>query len=309
MDRWLLIVNPHSGRESGKRDFPVIFNMLKKHKISFDYVFTERKRHAIELAKEYIRKGYRNIISAGGDGTANEVVNGIFTQEVVPSTDILVAQIPVGTGNDWGRTVGIPRSYEQAIEVIAEGNEFVQDVGLATYFENGNQCSRYFINSAGLGFDSVVNERTNKLKDLGKGGKGVYFSSLLFSLISYKNKDGTFEIDNELSFNGRFFSACIGIGRYNGGGLNQLPKAEPADGLFDVTLIKKVTKAQVIANAKRLFNGTLLEYKKVVNGYKCTHASIIADPSIFLEADGETLGISPFTFKIIPKSLRVLIKK
>ena len=118
-----------AGSGRGLTDWPLISRLLRERHIVPEYVFTERKYHAIELAVEAVNNGFRKIIVVGGDGTIHEVVNGLFIQKTVPTTDVLLSVIAVGTGNDWIRMFGIPRKYSEAIRAIADGHSFLQDVG------------------------------------------------------------------------------------------------------------------------------------------------------------------------------------
>ena len=117
-DKWFAIVNPVAGSGKGLSDWPLISKLLRDHHIVPEYAFTERKYHAIELAVEAINNGFRKIMVVGGDGTIHEVVNGLFIQKAVPTTEVLVGVIAVGTGNDWIRMFGIPRKYSEAIRAI-----------------------------------------------------------------------------------------------------------------------------------------------------------------------------------------------
>ena len=128
IERWFVIVNPVSGGGKGLGDFPKISHLLRENGIEHDPAFTEHRHHATELAVEAVNRGYRKIIVVGGDGTLNEVVNGLFIQKQCEPKDILVAVIAVGTGNDWVRTFGIPRNYSAVIRAIKEGHSFLQDV-------------------------------------------------------------------------------------------------------------------------------------------------------------------------------------
>jgi len=184
---WLVIVNPNAGNGKGKKDWDKISDLLKNEALPFDVNFTERKGHAIHFTIEGIAAGYRKIITVGGDGTLNEVVNGVFLNKNCPTTDISLALIPVGTGNDWGRMFGIPLDYKKAISIIGENKLMLHDVGLVSFYYGTEKKERYFINIAGLGFESVVVKRTNYQKDRGHSGKLIYFYNLLMSLISYKN--------------------------------------------------------------------------------------------------------------------------
>ena len=118
-DKWLVIVNPHAATGKGRRDWPVISKILTDEGFEFDTQLTEYQRHAIEIAKKgVVVGGYRKIISIGGDGTNNEVINGIFSQNLVSPSEIKMGVIPVGTGNDWTRMFGYPSDYHKIIKII-----------------------------------------------------------------------------------------------------------------------------------------------------------------------------------------------
>ena len=302
-EKYLVIVNPNSGSRKGEKDWLLITKLLVQYGIIFDNVFTEHKNHAIDLSREAVLKGYRKIIVVGGDGTMNEVINGIFLQEVVPTNNIQIGMIPVGTGNDWGRMYGISHDYEKAIQIINENNLFIQDAGKITY-KNIENHTRYFVNMAGMGYDALVAQKTNLMKEQGKGGPFAYLINLFLGLIQYKFNHMMIMIDGEQKYNGKVFSISVGICKYNGGGMMQLPNAIPNNGQFDITLIKKASKFKVITNIKNLYDGSFVKIPEVelFTGKKI---EINARPkhSVFLEADGESLGHSPIVFEIIPKSV------
>jgi len=116
-EKHLVIVNPNAGKGKGKKDWEKISGLLKKEGFSFEPVFTKQRHHAIELSRENIEKGYRKIIVVGGDGTLNEVLNGIFQQDRFKTTDITMGVITVGLGNDWGRMYGMPSEYADQIKL------------------------------------------------------------------------------------------------------------------------------------------------------------------------------------------------
>jgi diacylglycerol kinase (ATP) len=301
---WLVIVNPNAGNGKGKRDWDTISALLKKADLSFTVKFTERKCHAITFTTEGIKAGFRKIITVGGDGTLNEVVNGVFTSDVCQTTEISLALIPVGTGNDWGRMFGIPQDYEKAIKIICDYKLMLHDIGLVSYFDGSEKKKRYFINIAGLGFESVVVRRTNIQKDKGRSGKAIYFYNLLLSLLSYKNTKAEVVIDGE-KINADIFSINVGNGRYCGGGMRQTPDALPDDGVLDVTIINDMGKIEIIRNLKILYDGTILNHPKI-DGYKCKNIKVSSDSIIYTEADGESLGHTPVEFSIIPSSINIL---
>jgi len=302
--QWLVIINPNAGNGKGKKEWKSISELLKNAELSFTEKFTERKGHAIELAKEGMSSGFRKILTIGGDGTLNEVVNGIFLNKICSPHEITLALIPVGTGNDWGRMLGIPLDHEKAVKIIGENKVMLHDIGLMSYYEGKDVKQRYFINIAGLGFESVVVRRTNIQKDKGYGGKAIYFYNLLMSLISYKNTRAEIDIDGE-KFSSKIFSINVGNGRYCGGGMRQTPGALPDDGILDVTIIKEIGKFEIIRNLKILYDGSILSHPKI-DGYKCRRIKVSSDSVIYTEADGETLGHTPVEFSIIPSAIKII---
>lgn len=301
---WLVIVNPNAGNSRGGKDWNKISALLKKEDLSFKVEFTERKGHAINIAREAISAGFRKIITVGGDGTLNEVVNGVFTSNSCLTTDVSLSMIPVGTGNDWGRMFGIPLNYEKAVKIISENKTLVHDIGMVSFYNSSEKMNRYFINIAGLGFESVVVRKTNIQKEKGRGGKLIYFYNLLTSLLSYRNTRAEITIDGK-TIEADVFSINIGNGRYCGGGMRQTPEALPDDGLLDVTIIKGMGKFEIIRNLKILYDGTILNHPKI-DGYKCKNVKVSSSSVIYTEADGESLGHTPAEFSIIPSSINIV---
>jgi YegS/Rv2252/BmrU family lipid kinase len=305
LKEWFVIVNPNAGSRRCEKDWPGILEHLLHENMSFEYQLTEYRLHAVEIVKSAIIKGYRKLIVVGGDGTLNEVVNGIFSQHQVPSTDITVGMITVGTGNDWGRMFEIPHDYKKAIEVIKREKIFLQDGGMVSYQNGENGKNRYFINIAGIGFDAAVVEETNKMKDGGSGGTYAYLKSLVTSLIKYKPTRINIEIDGK-KIEKDVFSISIGICKYNGGGMMQLPDAVPNDGLFAITVINKIGRGDVIWSLPKLYNGKIGSHPKV-STFSGEKVLVHSNPPIHLETDGESLGYTPLEFSILPKSLRMIV--
>ncbi len=305
-EQWLAVVNPNAGIGKCEREWSKISKLLDQHQIDYHPVFTERPLHAIDLVVEHIGMGFRKIITVGGDGTMNEVVNGIFKQKHIPADEITTGMISVGTGNDWVRTFNIPIDYEKAILILKKETILLQDAGIIKYQNASKQEQRYFINMAGLGFDGLVAQKTNFDKNRGRGNPLLYIKNIFSSLFSYKSADASIIIDNNNKKKYRLFSIVVGIGRYNGGGLQQVPNAKPDNGVFSLTLIQEMSKWSVIISLRRLFNGTIGNHKKVET-LAGKYIRIDSKPSILLEADGESIGHSPVELQIVPKSIKVLI--
>ena len=301
---WFVIVNPNAGKRRGEKDWNEISALLKKENLSFAVEFTERKGHAINLTLKAISAGFRKIITVGGDGTLNEVVNGVFNSDSCRSTDMTLSLIPVGTGNDWGRMFGIPLDYSKAVKIIGNNNIMAHDIGLVSYYNGTEKKNRYFINIAGLGFESVVVRKTNFQKDKGRGGKLIYLYNLLTSLLSYNNTKAEIIIDGEKKY-ASIFSVNVGNGRYCGGGMRQTPDALPNDGLLDVTIINGMGKLEIIRNLNILYDGTILSHPKI-DGYKCRNIKVSSDSILYTEADGESLGHTPAEFSIVPSAINIV---
>lgn len=305
---WLVIVNPNAGSRKGEKDWPKIESLLNGHGFNFRARFTEERGHAIRLAKNGIEEGFRKIIVAGGDGTLSEVVNGIFLQNTCKSTDVQLGMIPVGTGNDWGRTYDLPKKYTKVIKVIKRGRLFTQDAGCVSYHDSDGPQKRYFINVCGTGYDALVASKTNRLKDKGKGNTLSYLLNIFTGLWQYKHTHLEITVDGKEVFRGKVLSMNLGICRFNGNGMMQVPKAIPDDGLLDLTLIRAISKMKVIKHVSKLYDGSFIKLK-FVELYRGKECRIVSRPggAAFLEADGESLGHSPLEFGVIPKSLSLII--
>lgn len=303
---WFVIVNPNAGRRKGEKDWLEIARLLTEAGLDFTCVFTDAPNHAVKLAKKYIEAGFRKILVVGGDGTLNEVINGIFLQRHYAPDEIIIAMIPVGTGNDWGRTFNIPSGYKEAIDVIVNNKTFRQDIGKVTYHRHDAPVCRYFINMAGIGFDALVAKKTNKQKQQGKGGPLSYLVNLFTSLIAHKSTVTNLVIDGK-PVNEDVFTMSVAICQFNGGGMMQAPSAVPDDGLFDITVITRVSRMTVIRNVAKLYDGSFVKLKQVKQ-FRGQTVKIEADPPLYLETDGESLGHTPMTFEILPRSVTVVVK-
>lgn len=309
-NKWLVIVNPHAATGKGGRDWPAIKQILTDEGFDFDAQLTEYQRHAIEIAqKGVVERGYRKIISVGGDGTNNEVINGIFSQDVVSPSEIKVGVIPVGTGNDWTRMFGFPSDYQKIIRIIKSEYTFRHDIGKVTYYNDGNPKVRYFLNSSGAGLDSAVCREVNQLKAEGKSGKIHYLLCLIKGLRKHKYCRVKIEVEGEEVFNEPILSLSVGNCCFNGGGMKMLPRAVPNDGLLDITVVSKVSIFKFFANATNLYDGTFVDKMKEVRAFQGSKVRITSDPphSLLIETEGETLTNSPFDFEVLPKAINMIV--
>ncbi len=306
--RWFVVVNPIAGSGKGLDDYPLISKLLRDNNIRCEAVFTEHKYHATELTVSAIEAGFRHIIVIGGDGTLHEVINGIYIQKCTPPEDITIAVISVGTGNDWIRMFGIPRRYSEAIRAIKEGYTFLQDVAAVEYEESHFRQVRYMANVAGIGFDAAVIRRLQKQSTKKRLGKAAYLWSLVRSFFSHKSTGVKIWVDDKLIFNDLLFSMAIGVGKYNGGGIQQLPEAVADDGLLDITMIKPLHWWHIIFRIRRLFNGTIYSIGHVLYA-QGERIRIESTPEAPLEVDGELLGGTPIEFTVRHREVRVIVNK
>jgi YegS/Rv2252/BmrU family lipid kinase len=304
LPEWQVILNPHAGCGRGLQDKHEIVRILDDSGFSYQLNISEYPGHTIQLAKHLVDNGNTHFILAGGDGTLNEAVNGIFNSKINLPEKITIGMIPVGTGNDWTKTFGIPDNYHAALDIIKVGKTVIQDVGELEHFNNGSTIKRFFVNIAGFGFDALVAGHANTLKNKGISGLRVYIQSFLWSYKNYHSRETIIKIDdNQLNVN--LFSLSVGIGKYNGGGMMQVPEANPVKGEFHITIIRKIGIIGIIKNFKGLYNGSFTRDHRV-STHKGKVVEIIPKSSIAGEADGESLGSGTYKIKILPHKLHVI---
>ena len=303
-DLWKVIVNPNAGSGRGSREWDEISDLLKAAGIKFSSEFSQFKYNSIDLVKKAYQEGYRKFIAVGGDGTIHEVVSGIMSLNT-QDPDVLLAVIPVGTGNDWGREWGVTTDHKQAVELIAKGHSKIQDVAEVHSIKNGKDNTRFMVNIGGLGFDANVCYKVDGYKDEGKTGNTLYIRGLLRAFFGYTNKRFKIDVDGERLYDGPVFSTAFGIGKFSGGGMMQTPEALPDDGLLEVTVIKKIPKLKVLFNIKKLFTGEIYTIKQVIHT-KAREVHVETFPVAKVEVDGEAVGFCPVTVSMLPHALHII---
>ena len=304
---WRVIVSSRSGGGKARHDWPEIAKLLTARNIEFSETITDHSYHAIELAKEAVRDGFRKLLVIGGDGAVHEVLNGLYSQEEVPPSEVTVALIPVGSGNDWSRLHGIPHDYAKAADLVAAAGSHVrkQDVARVHTRMDGKPYCRYMMNIGGLGFDSEVCHRFDLAKERGHAGDRQYLRSLLSGFVFYKSLKFRVSVDGEEFYRGPAFSVALGIGRYCGGGMRQTPEAIPDDGLIAVTVVGKLSKWKFLAKVPSLFRGDIFRHKEVTHT-RGRQVEISAAPYSYMEVDGEPVGITPVRIEVIPAGVQVV---
>jgi len=297
-----IVVNPVAASGKVAKRWPRIARLLKERSIRFSHAVTEAVGHAAEITRQAIRDGYRSIIANGGDGTLNEVLNGLVEGETIDSS-VTLGVIPGGTGCDFVRTLGLPRDGERSLDRIGAARSRLIDIGEITFGSPERREVRYFVNVAGLGFDGEVSEYCNR-SSKAAGGTATYLKGLLVNLLSYHNKEVEITLD-EKTFTRRVNTVAVCNGQYAGGGMRFGPDARLDDGLFDVIVIGDLGKLDFLANVHRIYKGTHLSHPKV-SSFRCRTVRVTSQEPMFMQAEGELVGQAPATFKVLPHALHFL---
>ncbi|MDD3078475.1 MAG: diacylglycerol kinase family lipid kinase [Paludibacter sp.] len=305
-NHWAIIINPKSGKKKFRQQRKYLFQLLKHHKISFDYRLTKFAGHASKIARYFVEKDYKNILVIGGDGTMSEVINGIFSANIKNTSDLRIALVPRGTGNDWGRFWGLTSNYKKSLDVFLKGKTHFIDIGKVEYNMEGQNEQHFFINSIGLGLDAEVVNTTHRLKAILGSHSILYSISLLLSVFSYKaHKVRIFSEEKEI--NSKMYTMSIANGCYTGGGLKQTPEAVPDDGLLDIMMAHKPTFFDIIGALAYLFRGKMLEHP-IITSFRSKEMLIQCDKTVLMEADGIIVhGFSPFKISIIPNAIQMVV--
>ena len=303
---WYAIANPTAGNGFVRKKWPVLQQRIAQALPVGAFALSEHKGHAIELAQRAVEKGYRRILAIGGDGTNHEVANGILMQQAAPSTEVTYALLPVGTGNDWIKTHGLPKDMDEALAVIRAGNTRFQDAGLIRYYKGGQPQQRYFVNVAGLAYDGYIGKKSEERRYATRN-KLFYLALVVSCLFEYKLQRAIVE-GNGRRIEDYFYTINLGICRYSGGGMQLVPHAVPDGGQFAVTAAGRISRLGVLLNTYRFYNGSVGSHPKVETFYaeKLSVRASDGEPPTLLEADGEFLGETPASFSIIKKALCII---
>ncbi|HEY5688299.1 MAG TPA: diacylglycerol kinase family protein [Yeosuana sp.] len=296
--KWFVIINPTSGNGKSKKKWPEIKQLLELRGLDFEFAFTEYSKHSILLIDKAIDNNFTNIICVGGDGTLHNVVNGIMSQNKIPSQSVHVGMIPIGTGNDWVKTHHIPMTIKSALDTILKGNISTQDIGKIELL-NKNSTPVYFNNLAGIGFDAYVAKKVHKYKYL---GSLAYLFGALIGLFSFKNFKAIVSVESH-KYSEKNLMILIGLCKYSGGGMRLTQDPNPFDGLFDISIAQNLSKIEIIKNLGLLFNGEIVLNKKVATLKAATiDIQLIENDALIAQADGEIIGSGGFKATIIPKA-------
>lgn len=286
---WYCIINPHAGSGKTMPQWAIAEKILTASSVPYKTSLTNYKYHAEKLAYEAAGRGYRKFLAVGGDGSVHEVLNGIvrFAEESgVAPEEFTLSVIPIGSGNDWIRSLGIPHDTRIAVDLLTRGSFARQDIVRVETSEG----TSYMANIGGVGFDSHVCERVNALKEQGKRGKLIYLGALIHTMFHTKAFQTRIVADGVCVFDGEAYSVAFGNGRYSGGGMRQVPMSEIDDGLLDFMIVPKAGLLKLLTQIPRLYNGTVNESGLLRTG-RCQVLEMTGDNIV--EMDGEVIGSLP----------------
>ncbi len=293
MKRYLFIVNPIT--RGGEKSRKYIDKVHEHSKLDITLYSTEYAGDAKRKASISAIEGYTHVISVGGDGTLNEVVNGVM--EIAPGKRPIIGTIPAGGGNDFGRMIGVPREPAIAFDAILRDRIMQVDVCRLN--------DRYFINNIGAGFDAKASWMAEKVRPL--QGMLRYLVGVFLSFLHYEGYPMDVVADGE-QFSEKYLLAAIGNSKTTGGGIPITPKAELNDGLLDVCLVGHLPLLKALALLPKVFTGKHVEHP-IVRELKCKSIRLNAPSGIPVYVDGE-LPLPPrwteLDIEVIPQKLEFI---
>ena len=303
MKHTIVIVNPYAGTGATGRKWHRIQKTLEDIGLDFDYVHTDGKGQAVELARKAALDGYQLVVAVGGDGTLNEVVNGLVDSG--RSRDVSMGILNTGTGCDFAHFLDIPRDFHEACTRLVNPVKAISDVGVVECRLKGMPYHRYFISTASLGFDgevAVVAEKRPRIFH----SVTSYFMGVIEALGYYHNKNIRIQLDDhceELCI----CSIVIANGGFYASGMKIVPEANLQDGLFDVMIVGDINKFDLIQTLPKAYlGGTHINHPKV-RLEKASRISIESEDRVYIQADGELLGETPALFYILPSALNIVL--
>ncbi len=305
MKKYKVIVNPISGRGAGEREYPVIKQLLQTYDLDFDMVRTEYPWHAAELTQKAVSQGYNVIVAVGGDGTSNEVLNGLMLAQADGGHhDAIMGVLRVGRGNDFGFSVGIPENLADGCRMLAEGRPRTIDVGhvVGGLYPQG----RYFGNGVGIGFDAVTGFEAAKMKRL--HGFASYVVAALKTIFLYYQAPLLRMEYNDQTLIQPSLLVSIMNGRRMGGDFMMTPHAKTNDGLLDLCIARSISRLQIFLLILRFIKGTQATHAAIQTGQTKRIVVTALEGSIPAHADGETLCTEgeQLAIEILPQQVQIL---
>ena len=304
MSKYKFIVNPISGRGAGQKSIPILEQALRAYEFQYDLAFTQRPWHASELALQAAQEGFDVVISVGGDGTANEVLNGLMQAQLKGIKTPVMGILCVGRGNDFAYALQIPPDLEKGIEALKADFRKKIDVG---YVEGGLfPGGRYFGNGVGIGFDAVVGFEALKLAPL--SGFLSYIVAALKTIFLYFNAPRVkVELDNE-TLEQPALMVSIMNGKRMGGGFMMAPDSQISDGMFDICIAGQVSRTGIFALIPRFMKGNQAGHPAIYFSRSVNVSVKAIEGTLPAHADGETLCTDGdhLSLKTIPYALEII---
>jgi YegS/Rv2252/BmrU family lipid kinase len=304
MTRYRIIVNPTAGRGAGERVVPKVERLLGEHGLEFDIVRTERVWHAADLAQEAVAAGCDVVVALGGDGTANEVLNGLMRAKQEHGNACTLGVLCVGTGNDFAFGVGIPLDLETGCRALAQDCRRTIDVGwvVGGLYPQG----RFFGNGIGVGFDAAAGFEAAKLTRL-RGFLCYIVAVFRTVFLYYKAPLTTIEYDGQTLTQPSLLISVMN-GRRMGGGFLMAPEGKPDDGVFDLCIAHEVSQARIFALIPHFMRGTQATQEPIKTG-QARRVVIEAIKGVLpAHADGETLCVEGqrLEAELLPRQLEIV---
>lgn len=304
------LVNPQSQNGGLGRKWPDVARVLRRELGAFETVFTDGPGHAPALVRAALRAGCERLLVVGGDGTISEAVNGFFEDGEPIAPEAALCVVPFGTGGDFRRTLGVPKSFGEAARALAGGKVRTIDVGMLEHqTHDGTTQSRVFANIASFGISGVVDRLVNQSSKR-LGGRLSFMLGSLRASWQYTNQRVRIVFDDDArdAVDMTINTVAVANGRYFGGGMCVAPDAELDDGFFDVVAIGDVGRARMIFSSPRIYRGTHLSMDEVSHRRARTvRAEPLGSEPVELDVDGETPGVLPATFRVLPRALAVVV--
>lgn len=302
--RYLVIVNPISGRGYAEKVIPDIEAGMREHGLEFDLVRTERPWHAAEIAEQAVRDGYDVIVTAGGDGTANEAINGMMRARAAGFNDTAFSILPVGTGNDMAYGLGMHNTLQKSIAALATNYRKKIDIG---FVKGGDYPEgRYFANGIGIGFDAAVGFIAVKIR--WARGLLAYLIAVIQTVFIYY-KSPTVEIAyNDIVYAQPALMVSIMNGQRMGGGFYMAPQGNPGDGHFDLCIVSEASRTRIFGLIPFFLKGTQASQPEITNGQTNKISIKAVKGTLPAHCDGETLCESgqELSAEIIPAAIEII---
>lgn len=305
MDNIFVLVNPASANGTTREVWPQIAAAMEAKGLNFEYQMTTAASQASVLVRSALKQGKTTIVSVGGDGTVNEVVNGFFEGERPINPQARLGIISRGTGCDLIKTLGIPKDYQGAVEVLARNRVQAMDLILADFqAKDGGAAQRWFANIADSGLGATVANRVNHTSK-SSGGFLSYLYGTLWSILAYKNVQAQVEADGAPIYEGPMVLTAVANGQYFGGGMQLAPMARIDDGKMDLVVIRGMSKLSLFVNMARIYKGTHLTHPKI-SLHSVQEVRVSGKRPLLIELDGEVPGTTPVRFRLVPGAIKVL---